>query len=86
MSPRPSSPLRPARLGWPPARCPDLNHRWPAEDYHSARPALGSPRYLAKRSAAPLSPRHGPHRGRAAAGSIAPPAGRSHAAPREGTL
>lgn len=85
--PRPTLPPGPYELGCPPVRRPDLNHQWPAEDPHSARPVLGSPRYLARRSAAPRRPRHGPHRGRAAAGSIAPRAGRSHAAPgRRDTL
>lgn len=29
-------------MGWPPARCPDLNHQWPAEGPYYARSALGS--------------------------------------------
>lgn len=42
--------------------------------------ALDPPIYLARRSAAPPRPSRGPHKRLAAAGSIAPQEGRSHAA------
>lgn len=81
-SPRPSRPLhapqagprkvamRPSPLPSEPASCPPC----------PGNSALDPPLYLTRRSAAPPSPSRGPHRRLAAAGSIAPQAGRSHAA------
>lgn len=72
----------PRRLGRGRSRC--VRHPFPPNLFPARRPgngALDPPLYLARRSAAPPSPSRGPHRQRlAAAGSIAPQAGRSHAA------
>lgn len=82
-SPRPSRPLHA-----PPAGPRKVAMRPPPVPFGPAlarRPGNSAldpppPLYLARRSAAPRSPSRGPHRRLAAAGSIAPQAGRSHAA------
>lgn len=80
-SPRPSRPLctphQQGRGRWTCAR-----HPRPPDLLRPAAPATAlqsPPLYLARRSAAPRSPSRDPHTRPAAAGSIAPQAGRSHA-------
>lgn len=75
-----STPRRLGRGRWRGAR-----HPFPPNLLPARRPdnrALYPPLYLTRRSADPPSPSRGPHRrlAAAAAGSIAPQAGRSHAA------
>lgn len=81
-SPRPSRPLHapqagPRKVAMRPSPLPSEPTSCPPPRQWRSRPPL----YLARRSAAPRSPSRGPHRQRlAATGSIAPQAGRSHAA------
>lgn len=81
-SPRPSRPLHapqtgPRKVAMRPSPLPSERTSCPPPRQWRSRPPL----YLARRSAAPPSPSRGPHRQRLpAAGSIAPQAGRSHAA------
>lgn len=72
-----STPHQQGRGRWPCAR-----HPRPPDLLRPTAPATAlqsPPLYLARRSAAPRSPSRDPHTQPAAAGSIAPQAGRSHA-------